>query len=234
MCVDRGRITWNQYQSRKRQVNESDLEVDTQSAGFFRRRYTLHHAYPRVEGSWECQKRPWDTHRRTHNARNHVWLLVIFCELRGGGVAAVGEPRSAAKAAGDTREARLSRPMAAAALLHHHSRLERRLAAPGLLAAAGSACAGHAAWRMPSAGCVQCARAPRPPQRRAKCRAALRARRAQRAARRRWRRVAHGPGSAREGDGDLRATRSSSGKREPVARLVWRRACARTRARTHA
>ena len=46
-----------------------------------------------------------------------------------------GEPRGAAKAAGDAREARLSRPVRAAALQHRHSRLCRRLAAPNRLAA---------------------------------------------------------------------------------------------------
>ena len=53
-------------------------------------------------------------------------------------MAAVGESSGAAKAAGDAQEARLGRPVRAAALLRRHSRHSRRLTAPRRLAAAGS------------------------------------------------------------------------------------------------
>ena len=54
------------------------VEVDTQSAGFSILTITLHHAYPRAEGSWERQKCARDTHRRTHNARNHAATPALF------------------------------------------------------------------------------------------------------------------------------------------------------------
>ena len=48
------------------------------------------------------------------------------------------EPRGAARAGGDAQDARLSRPVRAAALLRRHSRHSCRLAAPGRLAANSS------------------------------------------------------------------------------------------------
>ena len=49
---------------------EHAVEVDTQSAGFSILTFTLRHAHPRAEGSWEPPICAQDTHRRTHNARN--------------------------------------------------------------------------------------------------------------------------------------------------------------------
>ena len=53
-------------------------------------------------------------------------------------LAAKSDQNSAAKAVRDAQASRPSRPMAAAALLHRHSRLCRRLAAPRRLAATSS------------------------------------------------------------------------------------------------
>ena len=54
------------------------LEVDTQSAGFCVLTFTLHHAYPRVQGSERRQRDAWHTHRRTYNVKNDHRSLSIF------------------------------------------------------------------------------------------------------------------------------------------------------------
>ena len=114
------------------------IEVDTQSAVFSILTFTLHHAYPRAEESWERQICAWDTHRRAHSARKYAATRHTFLHTRQAAASRAGEPHGAAKAASDARAARPSRLIIAAVLPRRHSCHGRRLAAPRRLAAADS------------------------------------------------------------------------------------------------
>ena len=114
------------------------LEVDTQSAVFSILTFTLHHAYPRAEESWERQICAWDTHRRAHSARKYAATRHTFLHTRQAAASRAGEPHGAAKAASDARAARPSRLIIAAVAPRRHSCHGRRLAAPRRLAAADS------------------------------------------------------------------------------------------------
>ena len=79
------------------------IEVDTQSAVFSILTFTLHHAYPRAEESWERQICAWDTHRRAHSARKYAATRHTFLHTRQAAASRAGEPHGAAKAASDAR-----------------------------------------------------------------------------------------------------------------------------------
>ena len=114
------------------------LEVDTQSADFFRLTSTLYHAYPRVEGSERHQKHAWHRHRRAHKTKNDDRLVSIFLSATEAVADGVIGQNCVAGAAGDARADRPCRPKTATPHLRQHSRLGRHLAAPRRLAATSS------------------------------------------------------------------------------------------------
>ena len=61
---------------------QHQLEVDTQSAAFFRLTFTVHDAYPRVEGSERRQKHTRGMHRHTQSAIKYDQSLPIFFGMR--------------------------------------------------------------------------------------------------------------------------------------------------------
>ena len=60
------------------------LEADTQSADLFRLTFTVHHAYPCVEGSERRQKHARSMHRHAQNAIKYDQSLPTFSPLGGG------------------------------------------------------------------------------------------------------------------------------------------------------
>ena len=108
--------------------------MDTQSAGFFKLTYALHHAYPRAEGSWERQKHTWHAHRHKHNARNNHADPALFSAATDVVVDGIARQNGSAGAAAHARADRPSCPNQVAARLRQHRRLGGRLAAPRPLA----------------------------------------------------------------------------------------------------